>query len=76
MVRIWEDPVLGDVAFWDAAVKPLVDELDAAGKELLAAKSDAEAAKFFDKYAPVWAEIGYVIAGKRSAYLSKKLLEE
>ena len=45
-------------------------------KELLAAKSDAEAAKFFDKYAPVWAEIGYVIAGKRSAYLSKKLLEE
>ena len=76
VVRIWEDPVLGDVAFWDAVVKPLVDELDAAGKDLLAAKSDAEAAKFFDKYAPVWAEIGYVIAGKRSAYLSKKLLEE
>lgn len=75
-IRIWEDPVLGDVAFWDAEVKPLIDELDAAGKKLLETKTDAEAAVFFEKYAATWAEIGYVIAGKRAAYLSKKLLEE
>lgn len=74
----FKDPELGDPAFYAAEVEPLLKDLDAAGEKLVGqpAPSDKEIDAIFDKYVPLWAEIKYVVADKRVAYLKKGWLSE
>ena len=73
-IQTWNDKVLGDPEFYKAEVEGLVTELDEAGKNLMSPAPDAEIPGIFDRYAPQWAEIGYVIADRRTAYLKKQML--
>lgn len=70
----WNDPLLGDPAFFAAKVTPLLEKLDAAGAEL--EKADADVDALFDTFVPQWAEMRYVLADLRTRYLRGRLLEE
>ncbi len=75
-IKGWNDKLLGDPDFYAAEVAPLLDELDKAGEELLAPCADKDVEKFFSKYAPLWAEIDYEIAQRRTTYLNDMLFKE
>lgn len=72
-IKRWNDPLLGDPDFYSAEVEPLLAELDEAGKKLLASCSDKEVEEIFAKYTPLWAEIQYEIAERRTRYLDNAL---
>lgn len=73
-ILAWKDKVLGDPEFYQTELKPLLDELDEAGVRLTAPAKDSEIGGFFAEYAPLWAEIAYVVADKRREYLKQKFL--
>ena len=73
-ILAWKDKVLGDPEFYQTELEPLLAELDEAGVRLTAPAKDREIGGFFAKYAPLWAEIAYVVADKRKEYLKKKFL--
>ena len=75
-IQRWNDPLLGDPAFYAAVVAPLVERLDKAGAELTAPCADAEVERFFTEFAPLWAEIGYELAERRTQYLNDRLFAE
>ena len=74
-IQTWNDKVLGDPGFYKAEVEDLIADLDAAGEKLMAPAPDAEIAAIYDRYVPQWAEIRYVIADRRTAYLKRQLLK-
>ena len=73
-ILVWKDKVLGDPEFYQRELRPLLDDLDEAGVRLMAPAKDSEIGGLFAKYAPLWAEIAYVVADKRREYLKKKFL--
>lgn len=73
-IQTWNDKVLGDPEFYESEVKDLIAELDAAGEKLMAPAPDAEIAAIYEQVVPLWAEIEYVIADRRAAYLKERLL--
>lgn len=75
-IQRWNDHVLGDPDFYKNALEPLLNELDEAGKKLLAPAPDADIHAIYTKYAPQWAEINYIIDEKRAAYLSEGLFRK
>ncbi len=75
-IQSWNDKLLGDPAFYGAEVAPLLEKLDEAGKELLAPCSDKDVEKFFTEYTPLWANIEYEIASRRTRYLNNRLFAE
>ena len=75
-IRMWNDKLLGDPAFYAAEVAPLLEKLDQAGKDLLAPCPDKDVEKFFTELTPLWAEIEYEIAARRTRYLNDKLFED
>lgn len=72
----WNDPVLGDPAFYKSEVEPLVKKLDAEGEKLLAPAPDKDVAEIFRDIVPLWAEINYEIAERRTRYINDRLFEE
>jgi len=74
-IQTWNDEVLGDPDFYKVEVEGLIADLDAAGEKLTAPAPDAEIATIYDRYVPRWAEIRYVIADRRAAYLKRQLLK-
>ena len=72
----WKDPLLGDPAFFEASVEPLIKELDAAGEKLLAPASDKDVEAIYRDIVPLWAEIKFEIAERRTRYLNDRLFEE
>ena len=74
-IQTWNDKVLGDPAFYKSEVEGLIADLDAAGERLMAPAPDAQIAAIYDRYVPLWAEIRYVIADRRAAYLKRQLLK-
>lgn len=75
-VTSYNDRELGDPAFYAKELKPLIEELDQAGEELLASPDAGDIDRLFENYVPFWAEIQYVVADKRSAYLKGLFLSE
>ena len=71
---IWKGDVeLGDPAFYESELAPLVKELNEAGEKLSDADADIDA--LFKEYMPQWAEFEYTVAEKRRDYLKKKFFE-
>ncbi len=68
----WNDKLLGDPAFYAAEVAPLLEKLDQAGKDLLAPCPDRDVEKFFTEFTPLWANIEYEIAARRTRYLNDR----
>ena len=68
----WDDPHLGDRAFYAEVVKPLTAELDAAAKEFCANEgelSSEEVAKLVRTRFAAWAEFEMNVERARAAYL-------
>lgn len=74
----FNDPELGDPAFYAAELDSFLKELDTAGERLLAepAPGAGDIDTIFETYVPLWAEIKYIVADKRTAYLKRALLNE
>ena len=68
----WKDPELGDPAFFNAALAPLVDRLDRLGKLVSKDMTDADVDQLFDQAVPDWMEFKYRAAELRTAWLSDK----
>lgn len=75
-IKTWNDPVLGDPAFFEKKVAPLLESLNKAGERLLAPCADGEVAGIFAEFVPQWAEIEYVISSLRSNYVNDWLFDE
>ncbi len=76
-ILTWKDSMLGDPNFFTTTIEPLLKDLDEAGARLTAtnAPSDTEVDALFAKYVPLWGNIKYVVADKRTAYLREKLMK-
>lgn len=69
-ISTWaNDDVLGDPEFYKQELKPVIDELNEAGKLLDDPKADVD--MLFREYAPRWAEFNYTIDAKRKDYLKR-----
>ena len=75
-IQSWNDKLLGDPGFYAAEVAPLLEKLDQAGKDLLAPCPDKEVEKYFTEFVPLWANIEYEIAARRTRYLNDRLFDE
>ena len=75
-IQMWNDKLLGDPDFYAAEVAPLLEKLDQAGQELLAPCSDKDVERLFAEFTPLWAEIEYEIAARRTRYLNDRLFED
>ena len=74
-ILTWNDPVLGDPAFYESVVAPFIKELDDAGERLMKPAPDAEIPELYEKFVPLWAEINIVLSEKRGEYLKRKFME-
>ena len=75
-IQMWNDKLLGDPDFYAAEVAPLLEKLDQAGQELLAPCPDRDVERLFAEFTPLWAEIEYEIAARRTRYLNDRLFED
>ncbi len=70
---IWDDPALGDPAFFRREIQPLLERLDKAGESVTDKLSDAGVESLFAEVVPDWMEFGTVVAGLRANYLKERL---
>jgi len=75
-VSIWNDPVLGDIEFYQKSVQPLLERLDQAGETVNKKMTDPEIELLFSQFVPQWMELSYEVAELRINYLKNKLLQE
>ena len=69
----WKDPAVGDPAFYEAKVKPLVEKLDAYLPLVKADMSDTDIYRVADEALPGWRDIRYTIARLRQQWLAEQL---
>lgn len=67
----WKDAELGDPAFYEACLKPLVEKLDAAAKEAEGEPDDATVERLFREDVPQWYDFKYFAAELRTKYLAE-----
>jgi len=75
-VEIWQDPELGDRAFYAEAVKPLQAKLDGYLKQVAPTMTDADVDLLFEKVVPQWMNIQYVVADLRREALVQRRISE
>ncbi len=74
-IMAWSTSLLGDPAFYENKLLPLLNELDAAGKEIETADS-AALDKLLKEKAPVWQNIQYKVDELRTQDLRDTLFAE
>lgn len=75
--EFWADPHIGDPAFFDKVVRPLLDDLDAQAKVASGDKlSKADVDRFFKNYLTKWIDFRLALDGLRADYLEDKFFEE
>ncbi len=70
----WEDPELGDPAFYQDRLKPMLDRLDADAKLAQGEMTDEQVEEIFQRSVRGWMEIGYLVSAMRAEYLRDKHL--
>lgn len=70
----WSDAVLGDPAFYQAKVEPMVKRLDEYAAMVKKDLSAAEVETLFKEAVPGWMEGPYIVAAMRSEYLRDAML--
>ena len=76
VIDFWEDPELGDPAFYNACLRKMIGELDDYGKLVKPGMTYDEVEMLYERAVPKWMEIEYVIADLRSKYLSDQFFTE
>ncbi len=74
-IMAWRTALLGDPAFYENKLLPLLNDLDAAGKEIETADS-AALDKLLKEKAPLWQNILYEVDSLRTKDLRESLLAE
>ena len=69
----WQDSAVGDPAFYEACVKPLVEKLDAYLPLMKEDMSDADVVRVANEALAGWRDIRYTISRLRQEYLAKAL---
>ena len=72
----WKDDEIGDPAFYEECVKPLVEKLDSYFGALKKEMSDEEVFRLADEALPAWVNFRYTVARLREQYLERELMEE
>lgn len=72
----WQDPVLGDPAFYETAVKPLADRLDRFLPEVKEDMTPETVDRVYDAVAAEWFDIPYTIQNLRAGWLRDRLAAE
>ena len=70
----WSDPVLGDVEFYGAVLKPLVAELDAAADRVKFSMTDAEVKEIAENYLSRFRDIRFEVSRLRARWLAERAL--
>lgn len=65
----WQDDGVGDPAFYEKCLKPLVAELDAAAERVKVGMTDADVKELSEKYLSRFLNVRYEVARLRAAYL-------
>lgn len=68
----WKDAELGDPEFYEKALKPLVEKLDAFAKEAEGEPDDATVDRLFKEAVPQWYDFRYFAAELRTRYLENR----
>lgn len=74
-VQRWNDPELGDPAFYQSEVAPLLASLDQYAAKINQGMTPAEVESLFEKAVPGWLEIEYRVSALRQEYLDDKFFE-
>jgi hypothetical protein len=76
VIDFWEDPELGDPAFYNSSLRKMIEELDNYGKLVKPGMTYDEVEQLYETAVPNWMEIEYVIADLRVRYMSDKLFSD
>ncbi len=74
-IMAWSTPLLGDPEFYQTELLPILDDLDAAGKEIETADS-AALDRLLKEKAPLWQNILYKVDQLRTDSLRESLLKK
>lgn len=74
-VSRWNDPELGDPAFYQSQVAPLLDRLDKYEPMVKNDMTAADVETVFNEAVPGWMEIEFTVAALRRQYLEEKFLK-
>ncbi len=74
-IGTWRDEELGDPAFYEQELKPLVEKLDAYAAEVKGEMGDALADRLFKEAVPLWYDFRYEADARRVRYLERQLTE-
>ena len=69
----WNDSEVGDPAFYNERVKPLVDKLDGYAERVKDDMTDAEVLRLADEALPQWANLTFTVARLRADWLEDQL---
>jgi hypothetical protein len=72
----WADTELGDPAFYNSKLEPLIKTMDAHAEKVKKEMTPAEAEVLFREAVPTWIEIDHRVATLRAQYLKEKLLAQ
>ena len=70
-LKHWEDTEVGDPAFHEAVIKPLMEKLEPYGKLMKADISDTDLQTVYEKAYPTWVDIVHIVARLRAEYLNR-----
>jgi hypothetical protein len=75
LVAYWKDEVLGDPAFYNESLLPVIERLDVLDKKAEGDMTAADVTSLFDAGVPDWMEFQYKVAELRQDYLKKMLAD-
>ncbi len=68
----WADEAIGDPEFHAAQIKPLVDELDALGGQIVSDMTDETVFRLAREALPRWLDVGFEVARRRARWLLER----
>ncbi len=73
-IEFWKDPVLGDPAFYNECLKPLVARLDSYTGRVKANMTDEDVMDVYEHAAKDWMNIEFIVSRLRTRYLERTLV--
>ena len=74
-IEFWKDPVLGDPAFYNECLKPLVARLDSYTGRVKPTMTDEEVMDVYEHAAKDWMNIAFIVSSLRERYIEKTLID-
>ena len=75
-IEFWKDPVLGDPAFYNECLKPVVARLDPYAGRVKADMTDEDVMDVYDNAAKEWMNIEFIVSRLRERYIERTLIDQ